>query len=106
VVSEITLSGNPNQTFSAIIPGDKRNLSLNFTQSFNEQAGYWVLGIYDSANVPIVTEIPLLPGYNILGQYEYLSIGELYVVNYGDQAVEKPDETNIGTNFKLVWVLI
>lgn len=106
MVSEITISNNPNQTFSVAIPGDKRNLSLNLTQSFNGRAGYWVLGIYDNANMPIVTEIPLLPGYNILGQYGYLDIGELYVVNYGDQTIEKPDETNISTNFKLVWVLI
>lgn len=105
MVTEITLSSKPNQTYSVSVSGTNRNVTFNITQSYNEIAGYWMIGIYDQANNPIVLNIPLLPGYDLLGQYGYLNIGELYLINYGDQTIEVPNDTNIENNFKLLWVL-
>lgn len=104
--SIISLSNLPNQTYTVTIPGDTRNITFIITQSYNEQAKYWVMGIYDQSNNPIITNIPMLSGYNLLEQYAYLNIGEIYVINIGDQAIESPDDTNIGNNFELKWVLI
>lgn len=103
--SRISLSNLPNQVYTVTIPGEKRNITFIITQSFNEEAGYWVMGIYDKSNNPVVINIPLLPGYDLLEQYGYLDIGELYIVNIGDQSVEVPDDKNIGSNFELSWVL-
>ena len=105
MVTEILLSSKPNQSYSLSIPGTKQNITFNITQSYNEIAGYWTIGIYDQTNSPIVLNIPLLLGSNLLGQYGYLNIGELYLTNYGDQTIEVPNDTNIENNFKLLWVL-
>lgn len=105
MVTEIALSNSPNQTFSVTIPGGSRNLSLIIRLSYNTPAGYWVMGIYDSSDSPIVLNIPLLCGHDLLEQYQYLNIGSAYVVNVGDTTIENPDNTTISTNFKLLWEL-
>lgn len=106
MISEITLSADPNQKYTVAVPGDKRNIEFIITQSFNEQANYWTISIYDKTGTPIVMDVPLLTGQDLLEQYQYLNIGSLYVINYGDSTIENPDSKNIASNFKLLWVLI
>ena len=103
--SRVALSSLPNQTYSVTIPGENRNITFIVTQSWNAQANYWVMGIYDKTVAPIVLGIPMLCGHDLLGQYAYLDIGSLYVENIGDPSIEEPDSENIGQNFELRWVL-
>lgn len=105
MINEIPLTGDPNQTFTVTISGETRNITLILTQSYNEQAGYWVLGINDQSNNPIISNIPMLCGQDLLEQYQYMDIGNLLVVNISDQAIEYPNANNIAGNFELVWVL-
>jgi hypothetical protein len=105
MVSNIKLTNKPNQTFKTTIPGDTRNLSFKLFISYNRQAGYWVLSIYDTTNNPIIANIPMLAGYDLLGQYQYLNIGSIYILNVGDQTQSDPNETNIA-NFVLAWKLV
>lgn len=105
MVTEISLSGKPNQTWTVTISGEKKNITFIITQSYNEMAGYWVLGIYDRANNPLVLNLPLLCGHDLLEQYQYLNIGELHLLNIGDSTIENPDDLNIAANFELLWVL-
>ena len=100
-----SLTNAPNQTYTVMISGSKRNITFILTQCYNARAGYWALGIYDKTNAPIVLNIPLLCGYDLLEQYGYLDIGSLYLVNIGDQTIEYPDDTNIADNFELAWEL-
>lgn len=87
------------------ISGTKRNVTFILTQSYNAQAGYWVLGIYDQTDSPIVLNLPLFCGQDLLGQYGYLNIGHLCLVNIGDQSIEYPNADNIDGNFELAWVM-
>jgi len=106
MISQISLSNSPNQTFKLSIPGDTQNLNFIITMSYNSEARYWIMGIYDSVNnTPIVLNIPMLCGYDLLDQLQYLRIGSIYILNIGDPTVEVPDDTNISTNFNLIWVL-
>lgn len=105
MVSDIVLNGNPNQTYSLTVPGDRQNIAFVLTQSWNAEAGYWTIGIYDQTMKAIVLGIPLLCGHDLLEQFQYLNIGSLYVVNIGDPTIEIPDDKNIGQNFKLLWEL-
>lgn len=105
MINEIPLANQPNQTYSVTISGEKRNINFIITQSYNAQAGYWVLGIYDKTNAPIVLNIPLLCGCDLLEQYGYLDIGHLCLVNLGDQTVEYPNDKNVGGDFELAWEL-
>lgn len=107
MVSQIKLTGSPNQTMKVTVPGDNRNLSLTLTFQYNTIAKYWIMGVYDTpSGQPIVVGIPLLCGHDLLGQYQYLRIGSAYIVNIGDPTIETPNETNIADNFILVWTLI
>ena len=99
------LTSAPNQTYTLTVSGAKRNITFILTQAYNAQAGYWVLGIYDKTNSPIILNIPLFCGYDLLEQYGYLGIGSLYLENIGDQAIEYPNDKNIDGNFELKWVL-
>jgi len=105
MINEIALSNQPNQTYTITVSGNNRNVTFIIEQSYNSIAGYWTINIYDQSKQSIVMDIPLLAGQNLLEQYGYLNIGELYVINIGDQSISKPDDTNIADNFKLVWVL-
>lgn len=104
-INEIALTGDPNQTYTVSIAGETKNITFILNQSFNEQARYWVLSINDQSNNPIISDIPLLCGYDLLEQYQYLNIGHLLVVNISDQTIEYPNADNIAGNFELVWVL-
>ena len=67
-------------------------------------AGYWVLTIIDPATGEIkIDSIPLLPGYNILSQQSYMKIGSAYLVNASNAEAEYPTDSNLGTDFVLVW---
>jgi hypothetical protein len=105
MTSTIDLTNIANQTYTLEVPGDDQNITFIITQSWNAQAHYWVIGIYGNDGNPIVIGVPLLCGHDLLEQYQYLNIGSLYVVNTGDPTIEAPDDTNIGQNFKLLWVL-
>lgn len=105
-VSQYSLTNSPNQTLKITVPGDTNTLSLVVTLSYNAMAGYWVMGIYDVATRdPIIVGIPFLPGHDLMGQYQYLNIGSIYVYNIGDSTISIPNDTNIAGNFVLVWVI-
>jgi hypothetical protein len=104
MVSKFALTNTPNQTINVSVPGDTRNLSLVLKLSYNKHAGYWILGIYDNSNNAIVVNIPIVINVNLLGQYQYLDIGSLALINTGDPSLN-PDDANI-SNFVLVWKLV
>jgi len=105
MLTKIPLSIDPNQTFTTTISGSTKNLTLKFTISYNRQAGYWIMGIYDhTTGDALITNMPLLPDHNLLRQYQYLDIGTVAVlVNIGDPTVLTPDDTNLASNFALFW---
>lgn len=103
--SKLPLTADPNQIFTVTIPGDGKNITIDFTMSYNLQAKYWYMSLADHATGTVyVTNIALLPGVNLLGQYQYLNIGSAWIENVSDSSIEVPDDTTI-TNFILVWEL-
>jgi len=102
--SYLSLTNSPNQTFKVTVPGDTRRLNFILRQSYNAKAGYWTLGIYDTFSNAVVSTIPLIVGVNLLGQYQYLDIGSIYLINTGDASLA-PDVDNI-SNFVLSWKLV
>jgi len=87
---------------------DGKPLPLGFTFKFNEVSGYWVMGIFDRAGVPLLAAIPLLtgddPACNVLKQYAYLGVGAAFVINVSGTLVrDYPGQNNLGTDFILIW---
>jgi len=60
----------------------------------------WILDFYDQESNPILMNVPLVTGANLLSQYEYLGIpGLLYVVSDGDDyAVPTIDNLGFGAD--------
>jgi len=99
------LSNSPNRSFMLTIPGDAQSLTLKIKQSYNKIAGYWTMDIYDSSANTLVLGVPMLCGYDLLSQYQYLNIGSCAIVNIGDPSISTPDNTSMADNFVLVWRL-
>lgn len=100
----IPLTTDPNDTFSSTIPVNRKNTKFYFFLRYNEEAGYWVMDLSDENKEPVVSSVPLISGINILEQYEYLKIGKAYIIKTDNSLLaDKPDTTNLGKAFKLVW---
>lgn len=105
---KIPLTNSPNQTFSTTIPINGENKSFVFNLKYNYIAKYWLLTISDAATEQIlIANIPLLSSTfdfaSILKQFEYKLIGNAYVIPVYDFSLSAPDNTNIGTDFALMW---
>lgn len=109
----IPLDNSPNQTFQVpvnVVTATQPTgqvVILSVILRYNDEAGYWVMTFQDSSGNLLLDSIPLLPGensaVNILGQYAYLQIGSAAVVNYSGTTKDHPDNTDLGTDFILVW---
>lgn len=104
----IPLTNNPDQNFITTIPVDGKNLTLKLRISFNTAANYWVLSITDPKTGKLILDnIPLLageyPAADLLGQYKYLGLGSATIVNVGNNSMDSPDSTNLGSDFLLLW---
>jgi hypothetical protein len=104
----IPLTSDPNQELqiNPIVDGAALNLRLNI--SWNEMAQYWTMKISDpKTGGCILDSIPLVagdyPAANLLGQFAYLGIGSAYIINAGQVPIDSPDDTNLGTDFILLW---
>lgn len=104
----IPLSNSPNQTLLVTLLVDGSNLTLQFGFRYNEMASYWVMQIVEPSSGQIILDsIPLVtgdyPAANILSQYAYMQIGSCYLVKVGATSNDYPDDTDLGTDFVLVW---
>lgn len=101
--SRIPVTSQPNNTFSCKVPVDGFNITLIFTISFNEVAGYWSISVNDNNGREYIHNAPLVPGDNILEQYEYMGIGSAYVVPSEQTNEEWPNDSNLGSTWQLIW---
>jgi len=100
----IPLTTNPNQTFISTLPIDNKNIELKFYIRYNTEAEYWTMSITDvSTQTLLIDSLPLLTGFNLLEQYDYMGIGKAFIIKSGSPNTENPDDTNLGTDFLLGW---
>jgi hypothetical protein len=103
----IPLDAAPNQTWSAVVDISGGLQTFVCVLRYNDVAGYWVLTISDSNNQLLLDSVPLVGGFfpagNLLGQFAYLNIGSLYLMNISGRNADHPDATSLGSDFILVW---
>jgi Domain of unknown function (DUF6983) len=103
----VALTNNPNQSIVLELTVDGKPLSMYATIYYNEMAGYWLLDLFTTPGVPLLLSTPLItgvwPAANMLGQYAYLSIGGLYILNVTGAQDDYPDDTELGTQFAVYW---
>lgn len=105
----IPLSTAPNQTFNCTIPIDGKNRPLSFQLRYNSIARYWNLTVIDArTKETLIDALPIVvgeyPAANLLEQFGYMNLGSAVVVKEGElQGAKNPDDTNLGTEYYLVW---
>lgn len=93
----VPLSNSP-QDFLITLAGRELRLINKWN---NSDEGGWVLDIFDGeTNEPIVANIPMVTGCDLLEQYEYLGLnGRLIVFTDGDElAVPTLDNLGVESN--------
>jgi hypothetical protein len=95
-VYEIPLTPEP-QTFSISLVGTVYQMTINW----NQYGSYWVLDIADAQGNDILCGLPLLPGFDIFGQYQYLGFGGQLFVQTDFDPVAPPTYTNLGVTSHL-----
>jgi hypothetical protein len=107
VYSVIPLDNSPNQQLTVTIPINNQNITLNLAISWNAQAQYWVMTIKDRNNNIILDGVPLLcgqpPAQDLLGQYAYLNLGSVFIVNTGNAVLDSPNDQTLGSDFIMIW---
>ena len=103
----IPLTCAPNQTMTVTLSVNGAPLTLNLRLCYNTPAGFWAMDIADESNDPLVSSVPLLtgiwPGANILAPYNYMRIGSAFLVNQNGALSDRPDDTNLGSDFVMIW---
>lgn len=78
---EIPFTAEP-QTFVIDLAGTAYRLTTRWCTAAN----HWVLDILTPDDTPVILGIPVVPGVDLLGQYEYLGIkGKVFVQSAADQ---------------------
>jgi len=98
-LARIPITPAQNQSFLINLNGTDYRLRIQW----NDEAGTWTLDIGDGQGTPIVCGISLVPGVNILEQYEYLQIGRggaLFLFGH-DATNEYPTFYNLGSEWQL-----
>lgn len=89
------------ESFSISLAGVVYQLSLHWCAPTNS----WILDIADASGQALVSGIPVIPGADLLAQYEYLGIGgQLIAVVDGNAAA--PSFTGLGTTGHIYFVTL
>jgi hypothetical protein len=110
----IPITSDPDQIFQVTLAVNGGSLTLELEIKFNSIAGYWVMTITDPDtdtvlldSIPLNTSITIADGVNtamnLLGQYAYMNLGSVYLVNVSGIDMDYPDNTNLGKDFELIW---
>jgi len=104
----IPLTSEPNQTLQVTVNIDDENRTFKLTLRWNAGAEYWVMTIIDaSTSETILDSLPLVtgdyPAGNLLGQYGYLNIGSIYLINESNVDTDRPGVDDLGSDWILVW---
>jgi hypothetical protein len=100
----LNFKNQPNQTISTSVEVDGVMIDLEMFLQWNSMAGYWTVSIKDMAKDEVViSSLPLLSAINSLGQYGYLKIGSMGVVNVGNLSDDDLNYENFGDKFLWVW---
>ena len=102
----VPLSNAPNQTITVTLNINGGSTTLNIFQYWNRIGQFWAIDIFNAFGTPLVTSVPLVtgdwPGANILSAFEYLQIGEWFIINQSGATTDIPTDQNLGTGFALL----
>lgn len=98
----IPMQAAPNHSFSCSIPIDGGNTFLTFRLTYNDIAEYWIVDISKDDEV-LISSLPLIPGENILEQFQYLGIGSAWIIPKNEKDSQWPQANDLATDWQVVW---
>ncbi|MFC8686313.1 phage baseplate plug protein [Brevibacillus porteri] len=105
--SILPITPSTNQTFTCTLPVDNKNITLDFSLTYNAPGGYWFMSITDHGSGELLIDaLPIVtgdyPSANLLNQYSYLGIGSAILISVtGDNSM--PTFESLGKDHLLVW---
>lgn len=99
-VLELPLNPYP-ETFSVTIS----NVAYNGRTLWNVPLQTWVMSLEDSSNNPIISNIPLIPGVDLLQQFKYLNLGVMLQASVDHDASAVPSYAGLGSTGHLYVVV-
>lgn len=103
---EIPLNNAPysEQTFKLNLEGGAKNIYIKLVLRYHDLYDLWTASVTNNATGEVLIDtLPLVPGVDLLGQYQYLEIGHAYIVAATDTDLMQPDNTTLGSAFLLIW---
>jgi len=103
-MQELNIENTPNQIMNVSV--DIRGIAtqLELDLRFNTIAGYWTINIRDVAKDKIViSSMPLIHRTNLLEQYQYLELGDAYVIGISNKPLDSLNMDNLGKDFVFIW---
>jgi len=98
----VNCSPNTFYTCTVSLKNNTVNLNLRLLLNYSDFYDYWYMDVYVGSELK-VAGVPLVLGGNMLAQYEYLDIGEAYILREISNNLMHPDNNTLGTKFILVW---
>lgn len=105
---QIPVTSAPDQSFAVTVEIDGKNKNFGCRLRYNTVGNYWFLTISDGKTDEIlVDDIPILCGIypyaDLLKPYRYKGLGSMFIVPAKDRSPDRPDSTNLGTDYYLLW---
>lgn len=92
------------QTAFKLTLGNDRNINILLKLRYYDLYSLWVADVVDnSTGEELITAMPLVPGVDLLGQYEYLDIGSAYIIAAEPTSLQQPDNETLGSTWLLAW---
>lgn len=81
-----------------------RNINILLKLRYHDLYKLWAADVVDnSTGTELITGMPLIPGADLLGQYEYLDIGSAYIIAAEPNSLQQPDNETLGSTWILMW---
>lgn len=91
---ELPLNPYP-ETFSVSIG----NVNYRCQTRWNQHLAAWVLSVRDTSNASVLENLPLVPGVDLMGQFQYLEICKgMAVVLEGTSGGDYPKYSDLGSS--------
>ena len=82
------------------INGENKNFILEFT--YNPVGDMWKMSVLDEGENTLISNIPLFPTSNLLGQYGYMNLGSAILIPNSDEVKEEyPSFSTLKENYTL-----
>lgn len=90
-------------TFKLTLSGG-RNINILLKLRYYDLYDLWLADIINnSTGEELIVGLPMVLGINLLEQYQYLDIGEAYLVPIEPSSLMQPDNKTLGSVFVLLW---